>query len=122
VNVFINLGRRNYSICVTMGRFTMASGLTPDEDAILNEIREKGNFELSSIRLAMMAHNLNMTTERVANAFVSLNKKGLIGIPDMGAIISCCACGTTWIQSKKHPDVESCPYCNEKENMMMRHQ
>jgi rubrerythrin len=104
-----------------MGCAVMVSGLTPDEDAILNEIKVNGNFELSSIRLAVMANHLNMTTERVADAFVSLNKKGLIGIPDMGSIISCTACGITWIQSKKHPDVECCPYCNEKESMMIRH-
>ena len=73
--LFINLRRRNYSICVMMGRFTVASGLTPDEDAILNEIREKGNFELSSIGVAMMAQNLNMTTERVANAFGIIKQK-----------------------------------------------
>jgi rubrerythrin len=110
---------RIYDICTMMGCVTMASGLTPDEDAILNEIKENG-FELSSIRLAVMAHNLNMTNERVANAFVSLHKKGIIDIPEMGAIISCYACGTTWIQSKNHPEVECCPYCNEKENLMTR--
>jgi rubrerythrin len=99
----------------------MVSGLTPDEDAILNEIKENENFELSSIHLAVIAHNLNMTNERVTNAFVSLHKKGIIGIPDMGTIISCYACGITWIQSKKHPDVECCPYCDEKESMIIRH-
>jgi hypothetical protein len=99
----------------------MVSGLTPDEDAILNEIKENENFELSSLHLAVIAHNLNMTNERVTNAFVSLHKKGIIGIPDMGTIISCYACGITWIQSKKHPDVECCPYCDEKESMIIRH-
>jgi hypothetical protein len=52
-------------------------------------------FELSSIHLAIMAHKLNMTNKRVSNAFVSLHEKGLIGIPDMGAVISCYACGIT---------------------------
>jgi hypothetical protein len=32
-----------------MGCFPMVSGLTLDEDAILNEIKKNGNFELSSI-------------------------------------------------------------------------
>jgi hypothetical protein len=97
------------------------SGLTPDEDAILKEIMENNNFELSSIHLAVMARKLNMTNTRVTNAFVSLHKKGLIGIPDKGAVISCYACGITWIQSKEHPNLECCPYCYDKERLIIRY-
>jgi hypothetical protein len=104
-----------------MGCAVMVSGLPPDEDAILNEINKNGYFELASIRLAILARKLNMTNEQVANAFVSLHKKGIIGIPDIGSIISCCACCTTWIQSKKDSDVECCPYRDEKEDIIIRH-
>jgi hypothetical protein len=96
-------------------------GLTPDEDAILKEIKENNNFELSSIRLAGMARKLNMTNKRVADEFVSLHKKGLFVIPEMGAVISCRACGITWAQSKDHPDIECFPYCNDKESMILRY-
>jgi hypothetical protein len=57
--------------------------LTPDEDVILNEIKDNYNFELSSVWIALMANNVNMTYEMVVNAFLSLYNKGLIAIPDM---------------------------------------
>jgi hypothetical protein len=57
--------------------------LTPDEDVILNEIKDNYNFELSSVWIALMANNVNMTNERVVNAFLSLYNKGLIAIQDM---------------------------------------
>jgi hypothetical protein len=57
--------------------------LTPDEDVILNEIKDNYNFELSSVWIALMANNVNMTNEMVVNAFLSLYNKGLIAIQDM---------------------------------------
>ena len=106
---------------LSLDRVYMISGLSPDEDAVLNEIIDDINFELSSKSFEQIVTRLNMTNERVANAFISLHNKGLISIPDLGAIISCCACGTTWAQSKSHPDVEVCPYCNEIDSMMTRY-
>jgi len=99
----------------------MLSGLSPDEDAVLNEILEDMTFELSSKSFERIVTRLNMTNERVADAFISLNHKGLIGIIDMGAIISCNNCETTWIQSKNHPDLDCCPFCNEIDGMVIRY-
>jgi len=99
----------------------MVNGLSPDEDAVLNEIIEDPDFELSSRSFERIVTRLNMTNKRVADAFISLNNKGLIEIPDLGAIISCSACGTTWIQSRSGPDPEKCPFCDEVDSMVNRY-
>jgi hypothetical protein len=99
--------------------------LTPDEDAVLGEMVESGDYRISMERIKKLTKKYRMTQKRFMNAIASLHDKGIIYIPlpDEKNIrqieFTCARCTTTFKRICGDMDAFiACPVCVGRDGVL----